>query len=253
MLDKLDLSYNMIQHIGNQTFRGLSNLRTLIITHNSLKTLDPATVTGYSYQIYNIDFSHNELEVLEFSNAISDTNFCEINFSNNRIKEIINTINYELDPKHKKYHGGEVNMNHNKLTKFIDFEKLGIKYIQTLGGLFEYGFVMTDTKWICDCRMEPFLELAEDTLKRFCRDYFNISCWTPLEHRGNTIPQIVNNGQLDTLICNVTENCPRGCHCFEQPKEVRIAVNCINANLKRLPDVLPESRNLTLILANNKI
>lgn len=67
---------------------------------------------------------------------------------------------------------------------------------------------MSDTKWNCDCHMEPYLELAEDVISIFWRDYFNISCWNPLEQRGKTIPDIVREGRLDILICNLTDKWP---------------------------------------------
>lgn len=98
------------------------NLRILSIANNGLKTLDPATITGNYAQIFQIDLSDNNLELIEYSNLISETDFCEIDISNNNIIEIVNTNSFAIDPN-KKYHGGIVNINHNSFTQFINIEK----------------------------------------------------------------------------------------------------------------------------------
>jgi hypothetical protein len=47
------------------------------------------------------------METVEFSNTISQQDFCEFNFSANKIKEIVNTNHFAIDPE-KTYHGGDV-------------------------------------------------------------------------------------------------------------------------------------------------
>ncbi|CAC5409886.1 unnamed protein product [Mytilus coruscus] len=209
-LDTLNLSYNRIYNIRNDTFNGLSYLRVLNVAHNGLKTLEPAAITGTDLQIFHADFSHNNLKTVEFSNMVSETDFCSIDFTSNKIKEIVNTNNFKID-LNKIYHGGSVELIGNRFSKFIDFEKLGISEISILGKVFEYGFIMSDAKWDCDCHIEPFLELAEDVIKKIWRDYlchiepflelaedvikkiwrdyFNMLCWNPPEYRGRNPPE----------------------------------------------------------------
>ena len=78
-------------------------------------------------------------------------------------------------------------MTENNFTKFMDFHKLGITNIHILGKIISHGFGMEDGKWICDCFMEPYLEVAEDIIKRICRDHFKLKCWDPPEYRGKLI------------------------------------------------------------------
>lgn len=253
-LDTLNLSYNRIHNIGNDTFHGLSYLRVLNVAHNGLKTLEPAAITRADLQIFHVDISHNNLKTVEFSNMISETDFCTIDFTSNKIKEIVNTNNFKID-RNKIYHGGSVKLTGNSFSKFIDFEKLGISEISILGKVFDYSFIMPDTKWDCDCHIEPFLELAEKVIKNVWKDYFNMSCWNPPEYRGKIITDIVKDDDLDILICNLTnkDKCPKNCYCFYQPKEKRTVVNCTSAELIQLPLYVPEGKNLTLILKNNSI
>lgn len=253
-LDTLDLSHNNIKFIGNRTFDGLTNLRVLRITHNNLTTLEPSTLVGSSLQIHHADLSHNNMAVVEMSNLISENKFCKFDFSSNKITEIINTNNFKIDPT-KTYKGGFLELTKNNFTNFMDFHKLGITNIPILGKIISHGFGMEDGKWICDCFMEPYLEVAEDIITRIFRDHFKLKCWDPPEYRGKLITDMVNEGHLDLFICNITasKKCPKDCHCFYQPKKSRTVVNCTAAGLKELPLYLPDRNNITLVLNNNSI
>lgn len=253
-LDTLDLSHNNIKYVGNITLDGLTNLRVIRITHNDIATLEPSTLVGRSLQIQHADFSHNNMAVVEISNLISENKFCKFDFSSNKITEIINTNKFKIDTT-KTYKGGFLELTENNFTKFIDFHKLGITDIHILGKIIYHGFGMEDTKWNCDCFMEPYLELAEDIIKRIWRDFFKLTCWDPPEYRGRLISDMVLKGHLDLFICNITasERCPKDCHCFYQPKKNRTVVNCTAAGLTELPLYLPDSNNITLLLNKNSI
>ena len=254
-LDTLDVSHNKITFIGNETFINLTNLRVLKVAYNGLKILEPSTITGHSLQLFHVDFSNNVMETVEFSNTISQQDFCKFDFSANIIKEIVNTNHFVID-RNKTYHGGAIILTGNNLTKFIDFEKIGRANITILGKVMSYGFIMSDVKWECNCHMEPYLELAEAVLNRLWRDYFNITCWNPPEYRGRSIPDMVTEGHMDLFICNLTkaQKCPKQCRCYYQPHEgQRLVVNYTNAGLTELPPYVPEGKNIHLILKNNSI
>ena len=253
-LDTLDLSHNNIKYLGNGTCDGLTNLRVLRLTHNDITTLEPSTLVGSSLQIHHADLSHNSMAMVEISNLVSENKFCEFDFSSNKITEMINTNNFKIDPT-KTYKGGFLELTDNNFTKFMDFHKLDITNIHILGKIISHGFGMEDAKWICDCFMEPYLELAEDIINRIWRDYFKLKCWDPPEYRGRLITDMVEKGHLDLFICNITasEKCPKDCYCFYQPKKSRTVVNCTSAELKELPLYLPGSNNITLVLNNNSI
>ncbi|XP_063404472.1 protein toll-like [Mytilus trossulus] len=253
-LDKLDLSYNKISEIYNDTFSTLTHLRILTLTHNGLTKLDPFSVAGTSLSIGHLDCSWNNLTEIDISNIIPENDFCEYKFTSNKITQIVNNGGFTLNLD-KIYEGGLVELTGNLFTKFIDFEELGIKDIKVLGKLMSFGFVLSDAKFDCDCHMEPYLELAEPILKTIWRDYFNMSCWNPLEYRGLSIPNLVLEKKLDLLICNITEKCkcPRHCRCYYQPHKQTTIVNCTDVNLEFLPEYVPEASNLTLLFKNNKI
>lgn len=251
-LDTLDLSYNKIYHILNDTFSTLLHLRILILTHNGLTKLDPFSVAGTSLSIMLLDCSWNNMTELDASNFIPENDFCEYKFNSNKITKIVNKGGFTLNID-KIYKGGIVDLTGNLFSKFIDFQELGLKDIRTLGKLMSFGFLLSNAKFDCDCHMEPCLELAELVIKKIWRDYFNMSCWNPLEYRGLSIPNLVLEKKLDLFICNITEKCPRYCRCYHQPHKRTTVVNCTGVNLEALPDHVPEAANLTILLKNTKI
>ncbi|CAC5385244.1 unnamed protein product [Mytilus coruscus] len=250
--DTLDLSYNKIYQIYNDTFSLLTQLRILILTHNGLTKLDPFSVVGTSLSITLLDCSWNNMTELDASNFILENDFCEYKFNSNKITKIVNKGGFTLNPD-KIYKGGLVELTGNLFYKSIDFEELGIKDIKTLGKLMSFGFLLSDAKFDCDCHMEPYLELAELIMNKIWRDYFNMSCWNPLEYRGLSIPYLVMHKKLDLFICNITEKCPRYCRYYHQQHKRTTGVNCTDANLEALPDYVPEVSNLTVLLKNTKI
>ncbi|CAC5385266.1 unnamed protein product [Mytilus coruscus] len=251
-LDRLDLSYNKIYQIYNDTFTLLTHLRILILTHNGLTKLDPFSVAGTSLSIGHLDCSWNNLTEIDISNIIPENDFCEYKFNSNEITKFVNKGGFSLN-KDKIYEGGLVELTGNLFSKFIDFEDLGIKDLKILGTLMSFGFVLSDAKFDCDCHMTPYLELAEPILKKIWRDYFNMSCWNPPEYQGLSIPGLVIQKKLDLFICNITKECPRYCRCYHQPHKRRTVVNCTDANLEKLPKYVPDASNLTLLFKNNKI
>ena len=95
-LDTLDISHNNIKYIRNTSFTGLSELRVLNASYNKITQLDLMTTNGPTLQIFRADFSNNNLSTLEISNFISEKNFCNRDFSKNKIQKFVNTNGFEL-------------------------------------------------------------------------------------------------------------------------------------------------------------
>ena len=87
------------------------------------------------------------------------------------------------------------------------------------------------------------------------RDYFLLSCKSPLALKGKNMIDFLYKKSLDKLICNLSmaDKCPPKCYCFEQPELERTVVNCSWSDINRIPPALPEKPNLDVDLANNQI
>ncbi|VDI41136.1 Hypothetical predicted protein [Mytilus galloprovincialis] len=255
MLDTLDLSFNSIELIGNSTFQNLPLLRELRLISNGIKTVEPYALAGTTMSIFWADLSSNNMTKIDLSNLVPENRFCRYDFSSNKIVEIVNEQNFQINVD-KIYHGGFVDLDANNITQWFDFKDLGIDDITILGKIMQFGLSLQEMKWTCDCKMEPFLELTQDALKRIWRDYYNVTCWDPPEYRGLSITEhFVKGDKLHLLICNKTsaDKCPKECHCFYQPKNRTTVVNCTGVGLTRLPQYVPEGENLTLLFEGNTI
>lgn len=149
-----------------------------------------------------------------------------------------------------------MNLDYNNITKFIAWKDIGIDDIRTIGKVWDFGWSVKGMKPDCDCLMEPYLELTEFALSKIWRNHYDVTCWNPPEFRGlSIVNHFIKGNRLDQLICNVStsEQCPRYCHSYKQPKHGRTVVNYTDAGLTALSDYLPGGGNLTLIFKGNKI
>jgi hypothetical protein len=96
--------------------------------------------------------------------------------------------------------------------------------------------------------MQPFLEIAEEAIKKIWRNYYNVTCSNPPALRGQPIFDLVKDKQLDKFICEIKwEKCPRYCRCFRQPSQSRLVVNCSNTHQKTMPQFLPSVQEKELL------
>lgn len=254
-LDTLILRQNQIKTIHNDTFLRMTHLRVLDLAENEIKHIEPKAISDSSIGMYLVDFSKNLLTQIDITNMVIKQPFCEINYEKNQITELTNILSIEFNTDTTFGDGGFVNFEDNSFTTFPDFTKLGISDLKLLGKVLGFGFDFRGCKFTCDCKMEPFLELSKDIIKKIWRDYFDIKCFNPPELANQSIAWLTKEGQLDQFICNVSksDNCPSGCHCYQQPSQDRTVVNCTNQNMTELPQKLPDDKNITLILTGNQI
>lgn len=254
-LDTLILRENRIQKIHNDTFLRMTHLRVLDLAQNEIKHIEPNAISDSTIGLYLADFSQNQLKQIDITNMVIEQPFCKINYEKNQITEFTNILSIEFNTDITFGDGGLVNFEDNSFTTFPDFTKLGISDLTLLGKVFGFGFDFRGCNVTCDCKMEPFLELSKDVIKNIWRDFFDIKCFNPPELANQSIAWLTKEGKLDQFICNVSksDNCPSGCHCYQQPSQDRAVVNCTNQNMTELPQKLPGDKNITLILTGNQI
>ncbi|XP_061166368.1 protein toll-like [Saccostrea echinata] len=252
-LDTLILKGNKLKTIHNETFHGMTNLRVLDLSLNEVKRIEPYTLSGSTLGLYLVDVSHNKLKSLDVTNFAIKQPFCQINYNDNQIEEITNELSIQVNLETTFGDGGFVNLQRNMFTKFLNFTKLGVSDLTQLGKVFNFGFDLRGCKLTCDATLVPFLKLSKEIIEKMWRNYFDVKCFQPPELANQSIAWLTKEGQLDRFITNVTENCPTGCHCYQQPSQDRTVVNCTNKNMTQLPKKIPHDQNITLILKGNQI
>ncbi|XP_069114142.1 protein toll-like [Argopecten irradians] len=255
-LDTLDLSWNQISYISNSTFQGLVSLRDLNLAHNRIRYIEPYSFSHQTSSILNIQLEDNAMTEVDVTNVIINRPFCDLDYANNKIENIVNDVGWTLTADDTIVDGGFVDLTENNLSGIIDFLSLGVADLTVLGKIMSYGIDIHDIPLQCTCEMEPFLEMAESSIKALWRDYFNMSCGSPEHLKGQPVPDLVLNNKLDLFICNIsqTDGCPYDCNCYKQPSKDRVVVNCSGHGLIKMPPQAPTTDlKLEIFLDNNSI
>ncbi|KAL4228126.1 hypothetical protein ACF0H5_013561 [Mactra antiquata] len=252
-LDKLDLSYNNIIHVSNSSFYNLSRLRNINLERNQIKHLDINVFSAPQLNMFHVDVSNNIMETLDVSNMLSLKPFCSIEYTNNKITNLVSE-NFVLD-MNKPPSSGFVSMNGNQIKQFPNFkELLNLTSWEQMGQILDFGFDFKDIPLVCDCNIQPFLEKAESVIETLWRDYMNVKCTSPPEYAGIPVVQMKH----DQLICNVSleDGCPTpDCSCVDKPSENTLYINCANGNLKEMPNISnsAHSKYISLNVSGNNI
>ncbi|KAL3866582.1 hypothetical protein ACJMK2_043869 [Sinanodonta woodiana] len=241
-LEELDLSENRLMTINNNTLTQLEKLVVLNISRNRITHIDPFSLAGPNLNIQFLNASYNEMTSLDITNIVMSGPFCDRIFSHNQITDLTNVLDQLLDPNNT-YGPGMVIISDNPFLAWPDFTKLGVKDLHMLGTMFHFGFDVRGSNFSCDCYMAPFLEIAEEVIQRFWRDYMKVECANPPNLKGKLIIDLVKEGKLELFVCtkDAEENCPVECQCTEQPSKSRFLVDCQGKGLRTLPQNLPNT------------
>ncbi|KAK3102583.1 hypothetical protein FSP39_012354 [Pinctada imbricata] len=256
-IETIDLSYNKLRFISNQTFSGLGKLRNLDLSFNEISHIDPNALQGKDRAIFNINLSNLKIKNIDVSNLLFEKGFCEINYDNNKVEKISNPSGFKVVPGKTYGKGGLLSLNNCSLTQFINYTDIGLENFSEYYKVFNYSFDTEGTEIGCDCILYPLLEkqLAElekswTTLEK----HRNLSCTSPESLKDVTIIDIVRHKSLrEKMVCDKKENCPKECTCYEQPIYHHLVVNCSNAGLDEFPKLLPWHSNITLLMDGNDL
>ncbi|KAL3871130.1 hypothetical protein ACJMK2_039147 [Sinanodonta woodiana] len=239
-ISELILNFNFITHISNQTFLGLSNLRTVQMSNNRIKDIDPNTLLRAELNIFNFDVSNNFITELDVTILFPEGPLCEVNLNNNPVHSIVNKNGFVFDTN--KIHGpGYIMMKNNSLTSLPNLTAVGLgDYSDFFKGVTFQGVFLGRQNIECDCALIPyFLQIPDGTLKKFISDLDKIVCSSPAELNGIHLMDIYESKQFDKLVCNIDTDCPSKCHCYDHQSRKRVVVDCSNLTMTEMPHLLP--------------
>ncbi|KAK3593810.1 hypothetical protein CHS0354_014355 [Potamilus streckersoni] len=254
-LEILNLKGNDLKSLVNTTFVDLKQLISLDVSENKIMEIEPYAVVGPNLNVLYMNASNNSLTSVDITNIVMSGHFCIRDFSNNQVSKLTNLLDIVFDTN-KTYGPGIVTLKDNPFLTWPEFDKLGIPNLSELGALFDFNFNFQGANFVCDCKMEPFLSLAEDVVKKIWTNVHDVNCTNPPSLKDISILNLTRNGRLDEFVCPIdSENdCPPKCNCTEQPKKSRLIVDCQDVGLTELPHRLPKSSfSYELNVCNNNI
>ncbi|KAK3085473.1 hypothetical protein FSP39_003968 [Pinctada imbricata] len=180
--------------------------------------------------------------------------FCSIDVSNNQLISFKNEGGFLVNDTISYGQGGTVYVKNNPFTRFPEFHKIGIPDLAVLGKLAEFGFDFTGTKWVCDSRMVPYLQLLEDLIRMVWRDYDDVKCHHPERLKGESIPKLVFDNRLDEFTSEISskDGCPNFCTCIFYPVSNITNVKC-DSSLMYMPKEMPDEGELDIDFSGTKI
>ncbi|XP_062605436.1 protein toll-like [Saccostrea cucullata] len=257
-LDSLDVSYNDIQFITNTTFKNMPNLRILRMAHTGIKSLQPYIFELQNTEIFVIDLSHNHFDNLHISNIYPKRSvFCNISFDESNLT-LTDVPEFKISLQ-ESYGGGDIIFGTCKTNKhplsviFKEPSEIKKAYQYNHTGAFEFSKLTMP----CDCHLGELLLSEKDMFERFYSipNKTQYICLSPENMKGIDVLKTFNNiSVFDQFICHKTNFCPEKCTCIEQPSQMRMLVDCSNANLTKIPDIVPQTNyDIELNCSNNKI
>ncbi|XP_060079512.1 uncharacterized protein LOC132558913 [Ylistrum balloti] len=257
-LDSLYLNDNNLEIIRNTTFRNLTSLRNLYLSNNKIVSIDPNSFSLCCGQyILNVDISRNQIESIDVTNYALKT-FCRLSISDNKKNmKTSNQLGFKIMPDEKFGTGGTIDFENCSLQSFFNYSDFGLDSWNKLYKNLDISVSFTSDALTCDCNMAELLSGDIGNIKKFWKQAEEYICERPPELNGTKLTDIYVTypEKQDLLICNITEYCPRKCHCYNQPSHDRVVADCQGQGLTTMPKHLPwgNGDRLKLLFAGNDI
>ena len=267
------MSYNRLTFLPLDIIEALETIKYINVSHNVLQilnfqitvvnTIDPAdpgnNLNVYIYVGWILVTIRSPCRVEAWLLVLAQfCNGCAVDLSHNRITYFAEFFGEKFYDNVKPYNiildlKGN-NIRHiTDMTKGLNF-KQPAKFCCDDKNKFQQPFAITiyTDSLVCDC--------GDFTAKQYnVQYYFNLDltqaiCSAPTNLRNSSFAAI----SIDDMVCNVKDECPSNCKCFEQPSTNSTIINCTDAGLTDLPTTLPTLNRLPgfkyhLILSKNHI
>lgn len=264
LLDYLDLSFNRITFLTNDSFAHFPLLRKLNLSNNLISSIEPGTIGNPAINIFHMDISHNQLNTLDVQDVLlKERIFCKLDYKSSIKGEFTYSISSVIDPNDTSIYGsGDIDLSNGHFPihplSLITFykSKFMSKHVEQF---FPRGVITMDNVQLnCDCKIAALVQSVKEALRLFkskMKGTMVPICISPDALRGVELTKLPESPALqDKLECHISKDCPFRCDCREQPIRDRLLVNCTNTDKRTLPVKLPDSLlPVHMLLGNNNI
>ncbi|XP_066994447.2 protein toll [Anabrus simplex] len=265
-LQVLNLDHNRIINITRSMLQGLKNLVYLNLNNNAIHYIHPdALKSTHNLQVLHLSHNHISFNKSEESPMRNCTHLTELDMDYNEITQISpdwqNLTNLQ-----------KLNLSHNAIIQ-LEFQDLYFKsrditvdlasnQIKTIDlakaeeTVLKVGFpevnnvdiILHSNPLHCNCQIYDLLRYLEFQIAPEVRAAANIEignlvCASPPE----TVGLPVNMLKSSTLMCSLSEQCPRQCLCLLHAEDRVLTVNCSGQGLKDIPAYLPDQQKISNI------
>lgn len=253
VLEHLNVSYNAMTDLDDWILKDKTALRTVDFSHNKINFISVEAFTRYHSALKEVHLAHNQLVSMEPWAYIPPA-LTKFDVSNNFIVNFTNRMNWTYNLR-EPYHAS-VDLRNNELRHWNDnfFRQYNpAPKADYYTDFVTYNVDIRDNPWFCDCNLHGFSKRFQNSIfKHADTNLIEVKCDGPPELKGKSILEDVD---LNDLICNVTEDCPADCLCQDKPDDNMFHVICNNRSHLKLPNTLPYNtyERLKLEMDNNHI
>ncbi|GIY32691.1 protein toll [Caerostris darwini] len=249
-IKNLVLGGNQIQNASQEIFRDLPNLEILDLSVNKLTyfRLDS------NQHVKQIDLSYNNLTEMPYIQWSRHLKLERLNLEHNKISYLSipilvlfssNKRNTILNFAHNNIK--TVNAEHVALNDRLINDNLSKDY----DSIIETRIILNSNPFVCDCKIYNFYDYIRQSHKFPKRSVRldmvnNLTCKEPQHLVGKSIMLL----SPDQFTCELREQCPHPCHCYNRAEDNANIVNCSYHRLDTLPSVVPNNTKVLLFQEN---
>ncbi|XP_061168892.1 slit homolog 2 protein-like [Saccostrea echinata] len=240
---------NRLDRIEDGTFKHFDNVREIHLQNNSIRYMGPNAFPKNLRLLEHVNVSYNSLTYFEpwpfIPEADPGDNIDVVfDFRYNSISEFRNSLNWIYNLIQPYEYAIYLSFN-NFSTLTADMVYL---YNPNYTGdpfpeFLSFRMNVSQNPFFCDCKLYPFVEFLHNSLFYFYKvEDFRYRCAAPYSLVGK---DFFHDVPLEDFVCDVTDDCPSGCMCQEQPNNGYLLVNCSfskdqnGQQMNKLPDKLP--------------
>jgi Leucine-rich repeat (LRR) protein len=255
----LDLALNEITSLPNDLLYGLTELEELRLNNNQIVDVQPEVFSFATNmtKLQQININDNKLTSLDIWPLFLKYGKPFVDVSRNSVSTFTNRRHYRF--KCEPYqHLPEIILRSNKVEHLMDivngYELKGVRDPNLFCLFFGQAIRMDlyDNSLICDCVDYQLYTLMKSTFKSVTVD--NMYCAQPLALQDRKLVKVMEH--MDQFVCEIQDNCPQQCRCFNQPYTNSIVVQCDNRGISdiatNLPS-LPRYRSYNVSYSHNSI
>nr|CAB3263486.1 leucine-rich repeats and immunoglobulin-like domains protein 3 [Phallusia mammillata] len=198
-LHLLDLSFNRLRHLRNNTFINQKNLTELYLHRNKIKVVEPCAFNGLNHTLETLSLSRNRIRLLRGLSSSSIRESCIGFLSNLRYLDLSRNHIAQVDGL--TFNGmcrlNTLLLNYNSITTLKDGSFYSLKALERLN--LDHNLVSSVSMWLFDLEKLHSLSLHNNNVSEIVQDSWKFSKEIKQLNLSSNKLSLISNGLFRQL------------------------------------------------------